>query len=397
MTAPKQGSISGLVKRHFSTVCLPGPGRIGLALLTTALWGLLPLHLQAGTTLDAWLENERAALRLPALGAVIVSDSGVEAIGVSGRRSITHETPVEHDDRWHLGSITKSITATLAARLVARGQLDFDDTVGALLGQLFPDMHQRYHPVTLRQLLSHRGGMPEDLTGLQYWQHYDPDTPPVRQRHKMLTEVLAAPPLNRPGRRQRYSNAGYVAAAIMLEAVSGHSYETLLEQELIEPLGLTRTGLGAPGHHSDQPDQPWGHRIDRTPSEPVPPGPFADHPPALAPAGTVHASLADLGHYLRMHLLGAQQPTEFLPPALFRTLHQPVARGRYALGWFIQQRPWASEAILIHEGSNTRWMAIALIAPSENLALALVSNQVPDDLDAFDRLADRLARSYLMY
>jgi CubicO group peptidase (beta-lactamase class C family) len=95
-----------------------------------------------------------------------------------------------------------------------------------------------------------------------------------------------------------YSNGGYIVAGAMLEALTGQTWETLMEQELFQPLGITTAGFGAPGTSAVR-DQPWGHLRSGGTWTPLSPGPGADNPAAIGPAGTVHIALSDITLYRR--------------------------------------------------------------------------------------------------
>jgi len=346
-------------------------------------------------TLSRWLDQQRHQHALPALGVVLLDNENVLALAVSGLRSIAHDVPVELDDRWHLGSISKSMTATLAAILVDEGLIQFEDSVANWLLPDYPDMHADYHAVSLAALLRHQGGLPEELQGLPLWQHMDiRDTPAPQQRQKLLDTLLAHAPTTAPG-GFLYSNAGYVLAATMLEVAAGQDWETLIEQRLFKPLGLNSAGIGAPGQSQSLPDQPWGHR-SAEPLVSLPPGPFADHPSALAPAGRVHMSLADLAAYLRLHLqvASAEDLSVPMPAQAIGLLHETADDNWAAAGWFKEAVTWTDTAVLTHSGSNTFWHALVQIAPAEGLALAVVTNALAPDLEALERIAHLLASGW---
>ena len=113
----------------------------------------------------ALLEPIHEQYGLPAISAALVERGELAAIGASGVRRVGSDVAVTTDDRWYLGSCTKAMTATLVARLVQRGELEWDTT----LAQVFPEraeaMHAGYRDTTLRQLLDHRAGLPEDHSG----------------------------------------------------------------------------------------------------------------------------------------------------------------------------------------------------------------------------------------
>src|SRR5690606_3654788 len=105
----------------------------------------------------------------PALAGAIVDLEGNTTLGATGTRRAGHEEPVTTGDLWHLGSCTKAMTATLIARLVERGDLEWTTT----LADAFPDfalsMHPDWREVTIEQLLANRGGAPANLDADGLW------------------------------------------------------------------------------------------------------------------------------------------------------------------------------------------------------------------------------------
>ena len=92
---------------------------------------------------------------------------------------------------------------------------------------------------------------------------------------------------------------------------------------LFNPLDMASCGFGAPAT-VDTTDAPWGHRTAASEHTPGPPGPAADNPPALGPAGTVHCTLRDWARFAQLHLRGARrEPTPYLRPESFARLHTP--------------------------------------------------------------------------
>lgn len=90
-----------------------------------------------------------------------------------------------------------------------------------------------------------------------------------------------------------YSNLSYMVAGAMAEKVTGKSWETLMQENLFTPLGMTSAGFGPPGT-TGQVDQPWGHTLNGDTWIPY----QHDNPPDLGPAGTVHLTIEDWAKYL---------------------------------------------------------------------------------------------------
>src|SRR5690606_27662123 len=144
-----------------------------------------------------------------------------------------------------------------------------------------------WRKATLRQLLEHRAGMPDRLDReLWAWLYaFDGDLRDARRR--VVDEVLRTAPVHPPGEGLLYSNVGYMVAGALLERLGEAPWEELMRRELFVPLGMADAGFGPPGS-AERVDQPRAHRPG---GAAVPPGPRADNPAALGPAGTVHASL----------------------------------------------------------------------------------------------------------
>jgi CubicO group peptidase (beta-lactamase class C family) len=342
--------------------------------------------------LQAVLDTIRLARELPALAAISVYNGVVVERAATGLRAVGHVEEAKADDLWHLGSLTKSITATLAAALVERGILSWDTTVGAILPDLVGSMHEQYVDVRLRELLYHTGGLPVDVSRAPSWGSLFADTSPIiDQRIRFATELLAISP-GGPRGEFAYSNAGYVVAGVMMERVTGDSWEELISREVFVPLGMSSCSFGAPG--GPERDQPWGHRGRPGKWNAVPPGPYADNPAALGPAGTVHCSLEDYARYMVEHLAGANGGDGIVSSASFQELHTPPSGSNYAMGWGIGTREWAGGRVLSHHGSNTMWWASVWLAPELGLGLFSATNAAGDEAfaGADDAVAALLGR-----
>ena len=108
------------------------------------------------------------------------------------------------------------------------------------------------------------------------------------------------------------------------------------------------------------------------------PGPGADNPAAIGPAGTVHISMADLALYMAAHLAGARGQGGLLEPASFQHLHTAAPGTAYAQGWALEEQSWTGGVALNHNGSNERWFARLWLAPGRDFGLFTVTNAAGD-------------------
>jgi CubicO group peptidase (beta-lactamase class C family) len=342
------------------------------------------------------LEPIRKKHDVPALaGAVLVGDK-VIAIGVAGvRRADTLDVKATVADKWHLGSCTKAMTATMIATLVEEKKLRWDSTVAEVFPKL--KVHEAARGITLEQLLSHRSGLPANMRGNpEVAKLYSLDNHTVQARRWLTALRLSEKPDHEPGTKFVYSNTGYMIAAHMAEEVTDRSWEDLMRERLFTPLGMASAGFGPPGVKGKL-DQPRGHTKLNVSFEPG--GSGADNPLVYGPAGTVHATLEDWAKFVSLHLRAARGDCQLLKPETFKKLQtawlgKESDKDRYAFGWGIAERPWAQGEVLTHSGSNLKWFCVTWIAPKRNFAVLIVCND-GDGAKAADDAAGALINYHL--
>ena len=268
------------------------------SLLASAVLGLAAGPESAADIADTLIE----ATGSPG-AAVVRSCAGEIEEAVAGLRVAGGESPVQPGDLWHMGSNTKAMTATLAARLVEQGVMSWDATIAQGLAGLDLEIDAALRSATLEALLAHRAGVKSNaglVTALRL-RGIDADRDLQADRLVYARAVLGE--AGGPGGEYRYSNAGYVIAAMMMEQAAGAPYEALMAREVFEPLGMERAGWGPPGEPGAA-DQPRGHGSGLFGGlDPREPGSGADNPPgAMNPAGpNVHLPMDDLAAFLAAH------------------------------------------------------------------------------------------------
>lgn len=314
----------------------------------------------------------------PAVGVLLVLDGETRGIGVSGLRKAGSAESVESEDKWHLGSCTKSMTATLAAALVEEGVITWDATVADVLGKELK-MLEAYESVTLGVLLANRSGLPGKVpdsvysdidTGAQAKDLKDREL--LKQRGLYAEAVLNLEPSIKPNSGFEYSNSGFVVAGAMMEQVTGQPWEKLIEERIFKPLGMTNSGFGnAAREDRNKPTQPWPHTNGTTP---VDPGAGDDNPWVLGPAGTAHCSLGDVARYVSMHANREVGPV-LKKKESYLFLHTAVPQnGDYARGWIVTNTAWSQGPAISHDGSNTMNHCSIWIAPERKAAVAAFTN-----------------------
>lgn len=236
--------------------------------------------------------------------------------------------------------------------------------------------------MTLDQLLSHTGGVAPNPPLWQFFKWRGLEA--VQGRKHVLAQAWKTPPRFKSG-KHRYSNLGYILAGLILEETLGQPWESIVQQQIAEPLGLASLGFGAP----QGPGDPKGHKRSFLRLRPKERDDIAsDNPRWLGPAGTIHMSLNDMLTYGRAHLKAARGALpNFLTPQSSARMQAPVSK-EYGLGWVIQNdRFW-------HNGSNTMWYAVLTVDPISDTVFAATQNAMirTHRFDKFARETVRNAR-----
>jgi CubicO group peptidase (beta-lactamase class C family) len=332
------------------------------------------------------LEALRAELKFPALAAAVIRNGSIAAAGVAGRRAIDGDTAATLEDKFHIGSCTKSVTALLAVLNRERIPLE------TKLSEVFPAWHlpPQASNITLRLLLQNRSGLGNE-PGTDLWRRtFRAEGEPRALRKEFLQECLKQPLDALPGEKFIYSNPGYALAGAMIEERLGASWEDLVRRQIFEPFKLASAGFGALDR-----DEAQGHRfVDGKPRR----RPSVDNPVAIAPAGRIHMSILDLARYAAFHLAAANGEIPELADVR-PDLYEPPANSQYALGWLVLKRSWAGGNALTHAGSNTIYHTVMWLAPRKNFAVVVSANIGDSEGDAValgcERVASRLIEEWL--
>jgi CubicO group peptidase (beta-lactamase class C family) len=319
------------------------------------------------TDLVAGLREEK---QLVGLAAMVMVDGKVVASAVDGERKNWSGVWLEIGDRWHLGGISKSITATMIARLVESGRMKWSDTIG----EIFPgaSVHEHWKPVTLRQLLTDTAGAPANFPKDVWYQRPALGFECTEARREAVLNLIAHKPTYPPGKQFAYSSVGYTIAGAMAEKVTGATWEDLMKREVFEPLELNEAGFGPPKSADETLQQPRGHQ--KVVDGKIAVNDAADNTPIIGPAATIHMTLQNLCNFAREHLQGERGKGKLLSAETYKKLHTPELDD-YACGWLGKQPnkeiPYTA---YWHNGTNTMWYALVVFIPDKNMVVAVTSN-----------------------
>jgi len=192
------------------------------------------------TDLEAALDATRAP-EVPGAAVAILSPNG-DWFGASGVSNVAENTPLQPDDRFEAGSITKTFIATAILQLVEEGQLTLEDTLTDWLPADITALVPNAGDITMRQLLNHTSGIADYFDQFVIQASSNPTLFLQEWQPEQLIGFLeGVEPLFEPGASWQYSNTNYILAGSIIEAVTGNNYGSELRSRIIDPLNLENT------------------------------------------------------------------------------------------------------------------------------------------------------------
>ncbi|MDT0573995.1 serine hydrolase domain-containing protein [Streptomyces sp. DSM 3412] len=207
---------------------------------TAPAWSRSPSPPQADADLATAMEAAIAGLPSADATAALMRVGGSEGVwrGSSGVHDLATDRAADPQGRFRAGSVTKVFTAALVLRLAAEGKVDLDRSARSYLPELVP---ASYGGVTVRQLLNHTHGIPAPDFPWTTVEGAYANRFRVHDPEEMVRSATAKEREFAPGERQHYLNIGYTVAALIVERVTGDSYEDQVARHVLRPLGLRDT------------------------------------------------------------------------------------------------------------------------------------------------------------
>ncbi|WP_298510479.1 serine hydrolase [uncultured Kordia sp.] len=333
---------------------------------------------------------------IPGMAAIVVNSDSILNSAVSGERKLLGNDKITLNDRFHIGSLTKAFTATIAGKLVEEGKINWDTRFFDVFPEIEQFSKEDYCNITLNELLSHRAGL-KPYTEDPEWDAIPAykSKSKAKRRLEFAIDVLNFPPVN-PDLESGYvySNAGYSLAASMLEKVSGKGWEALLQEYIFIPLHM-KASSGWPGNFNAA--QPWGHWLVKentylTIQEPDGKYQFAE---VLQPAGDLNMSIIDYGKFLQANLKGLHGSDNIVTAATYNYIHYAnIDFSSYSIGWSSRQKD--EETFSIHSGSAGTFDSCVLLVKELDIAIAIFVNAYAPEVEKVVRkLRNDILKVYL--
>lgn len=355
---------------------------------------------------DADLETIRGKWRMPGMSAIVVKSGRIMALGAAGIRRQGSVSRLLASDPVNIASCTKWMTATIAGRLVDRGVIGWSTRVRDLFSN-YQTFDPSFHNATLDQFLAHRTGVQQSVTfENNHAAQLEAQSGSASQIRQWVSEiVMKDPPEVSPG-TFLYANQGYAVAARMMEIASGKDWETLMREEVFNPIRMKSASIGEVFDNILPPKAPVGHKLPSGAVLSIPYSALSEDEhrflqPAYGPGGYVACSLQDWAKFLHIHM--TSDISDYLSPATALRLQQPFINSSmesesYGRGIYVLDRSWATPGkALTHSGDIFGQDTVVWMAPARDLIVAVFTNCRSDDNStalALDEAAGLLVGRY---
>ena len=344
--------------------------------------------------LDARLDGLMRTPGMTGLGVALVEDGQVTFVKGYGRTEPGDMgAPVTSHTVFRWASLSKTVAATMVAKLADQGKLSLDAPIASFGTSLrLPQGTERV--ATVENLLSHRLGIVKNA--------YDDRLEDGEDPRVTRASFATLSPLCRAGTCFSYQNIAFDAASEIVQTVTHKSYATTVQRQLFDPLGMANASIGRPGL--------TGAASWARPTRGLRVLPVLEPYYRVPAAGGVNSSIFDLGLWLKAQMGGNPR---VLSPRLLDNLHRArglVPRGRqgafdramtegsYALGW--RTHRLGGHLLIGHRGAVNGYRSLILFDPAEKVGIAMLWNSesprpVGVPLEVFDALYGRPTIDYL--
>jgi CubicO group peptidase (beta-lactamase class C family) len=315
----------------------------------------------------SWLAFNQRYLRVPGVQAAVYAEGSVVFSEAFGLADLETGVPLTEQHLFRIASHSKTFTATAVLQLVEQGRLRLDDKAGMHVTEL---VGTPLGELTLRDLLSHAGGVTRDSAEADFWQLAQP-FPDREQLFAVLRSPDAA--IIEDNERFKYTNIGYGLLGLVIEAVTGTSYNDHVRTEIVEKLGLT--DLGPELDPARISEYAAGYSSLAYADERVP----IDHVDtrALASATGFYGNARDLVSYFSAHLPG---DARLLTDASKRQMQHPLWQTgdkdwpKYGLG--LQIAKVGERKLFGHGGGYPGHITRSMVDGSAGIAVSVLTNAI---------------------
>ncbi|MFC9243968.1 serine hydrolase domain-containing protein [Streptomyces sp. NPDC057136] len=306
--------------------------------------------------------DDAVASGIPGITAQARDGHGVWK-AASGVGDLTTGAPRGKNDKFRVGSITKSFVATVLLQMEAEGRIDLDDTVERRLPGVVRGNGNDGRKIRVRQLLNHTSGLFDYLADEEYLKKYTFEGY-LKHRYDTVSPMkhvrlaLSHKPMFEPGEKHSYSNTNYVLAGLIIEKVGGRTYEEEVRDRIIGPLGLKNTSNPGNSVHLPRPSSRGYAKLFESAPDRIDDITEMNGSQGWAD-GDIISTAGDLNRFYSALLRGKLLPPKQLK-AMKTTVSAPESPGMsYGLG-LTRLKTSCGTTLWGHGGGMVGWLSMAL-------------------------------------
>lgn len=323
--------------------------------------------------LEQVLQNYHAA----GYAVAVVNKGGLVYSKGFGLRDVENKKPVTPNTLFPIGSSTKAFTAALVGKLVDEGKIALDSPVTHYLSKLRFYNDELSNKVTLRDMMSHRTGLPRyDIS----WYSF-----PTSSGDTLLNRIQYMKPSAELRAQWQYNNFMYLAQGMLVEYLSGKTWEQNIADQIFKPLGMTRSNMTIPALEKDT-DASLGYSIVQ---DSVLKKLAYYNIGAMGPAGSINSSVNEMANWVKLWLNGgvldgktilskdyiadAASSQMVMAKGLPTAEHPDLSFANYGLGWMLSS--YRGHYRVEHGGNIDGFSASVSFFPYDGLGIIVLSNQ----------------------
>jgi CubicO group peptidase (beta-lactamase class C family) len=316
---------------------------------------------------EAFAARVMKAQQMPGLSVAVVQGDFRWSRGF-GFADLENQVPATAESSYRMASVTKPMTAVAVLRLADEGKIDLDADVQTY-APFFP---RKKFPITIRQLLSHQGGISHYRNYFKEGRIKDPKT-----TRDAIAIFAGFDLVNEPGTQFLYSSYGYNLLGVVVEEVSRQPFATYMTENVWKPLGMTSTLM-------DDPRAIIPHRVDGyvlDPQRKLQRSEYVDVSSRFGGGGT-RSTVGDMVRLMEGLAAGKVLKPETREQAWSMQATRNQHLTRYGLGFGLYSR--SGRYVIAHSGSQQETRTSLTYLPRAGLIVALASNFEDADLDPFE-------------
>jgi CubicO group peptidase (beta-lactamase class C family) len=299
-------------------------------------------------------------------GSVLVAEKGKVIYKKGfGLANMEWDIPNDSDTKHRLGSVTKQFTSMMIMQLVEEGKLKLDENISTYLTDYPKETGDK---ITVHQLLSHTSGVPNYTAFPNFFQKYSRDEYTPEEFIQFFSDSSL---VFEPGEKFEYSNSGYFLLGVLIEEVTGKTYEQVLYESILKPLKMNNTGFDH--HKTILKKRATGYEIN-----PETGARNSDYLDMTVPfsAGSMYSTVEDL--YLWDRALYTDQLLSKKYRKQMFLSHADAGAGNYGYGWMMMKSPKGQSSdmvdVLVHSGGIHGFNTLIVRIPSEEHLIVLLNN-----------------------